>query len=190
LSSTPFSKLVDAAKEAKFTVIPAADYVVVCRDATPTKSSTSKDMLKLSCKVIVGPHAGSNLLTQQTLTEDNPVAVAMFMKFLDAFGITEEFLVDLPPAEGGGPNWQLVCRELKGKTALAVVTVGEWNEEDRNYIDKFKRVPPAMAADVDAALAQAGGGGSDPFVAAGAPADPFAAAAAGGPAEKPAEEPF
>lgn len=185
MSTTPFSALIDAAKEAKFTVIPASDYPVVIRDASATKASTGKDMIKFSAKVLVGPHKGAGLLGQQVLTTDNPVALAMFFKTMEALGIDEATILGLPPAADGGPNMAALAALMKGKTAVATVSVGQWNDEDRNYVDKLKKPGPEVQAAIDQALssgdpfagaagAGAGGGAADPF-AGGAPAgDPLA----------------
>jgi hypothetical protein len=191
MSSTPFKDLIAAAAEAKFTVIPAADYVLACRDAQATKSSTGKDMIKMSCKVLVGPHAGASLITQQTLTVDNPSAVAMFLKFLAAHGIEEDVLADLPPAPDGGPNIAAVCGLLKGRVAIGTVSVGQWNEEDRNYIDRFKKPTAEQSAAIEEALKT---GAMDAVGASPKAADPFAATAVGpampGDGASPKKDPF
>lgn len=183
MTSTPFKDLIAAASEAKFVVIPAGDYPVRVRDASATKSSTGKDMLKLAVKVIGGPHNDASILTQQTLSPENPAAVAMFLKFLDSFGITEDWLAELPPREDGGPNMGTVAAALKGRVAIAVVDVHEWNGDDRNGVNKFKKLTAEQEVAVKEAL---GDGASAAFGAPSAgPSDPFATAAKGS-----AEEPF
>jgi hypothetical protein len=186
VSTTPFKDLIAAAAEAKYTVIPANDYPVRVRDANATKSSTGKDMIKLAVKVIGGPHADASILTQQTLSPENPAAVAIFLKFLNAFGITEDWLAELPPRDDGGPNIAAVAAALKGRVAIAVVDVHQWNDEDRNGIDKFKK----PTAEQEAAIREALGDAAPQAFGSpqAGPSDPFAAAApAGG---KPAGEPF
>jgi hypothetical protein len=191
MSSTPFKDLLAAAAEAKYVVIPKDDYAVACRDCTATKASTGKDMLKLTCKVVVGPHKGATLPTNQTLTTDNPVATAMFFKFLKAFGIEDSDLEALPPREDGGPNMAAVANMLKGRIAIATVSIENWQDEDRNQIDRFKKPTPEQLAGIEEAITAGGGsmtdplgtgaGASDPFANAGAAADPTAGKAAGDP---------
>ena len=188
MSSTPFSELIKQAAEAKFQVIPSNDYAVVCRDANATKSSTSKDMLKVSVKVLAGPYKDSSVLTQQTLSPENPAAVAIFLKFLDAFGLDEEFLAGLPPREDGGPNMSAVAAALKGRCAIATVGVHEWNGEDRNDVQKFKKPSTEQEALIKDALEGAGVEGN-PFGAPKVTSDPFAASAPAG-GGKPEGEPF
>jgi hypothetical protein len=186
MSTTPFSELIKQAAEAKYVVVPPNDYLVMVQDATATKSSTSKDMIKLKVKVVGGPHKGASMLTQQTLTPDNPAAIAMFMKFLGAFGLTEDFLAELPPREDGGPNIAAVCQALKGRVAVAKVTVGQWNDEDRNNVDKFLK--PNAEQEAAAREAIEADGGVNPFSTPSAGSgDPFAAAATKG---TPDGEPF
>lgn len=161
MSTTPFSELIEQAKEVAFKIIPAGKYPVICKDCSAVKSSTGKDMLKLSLRVVGGPYEKSSLLANQTLSPENPAAVAIFLKFLNSFGVTEEWLAELPPREDGGPNFGAVAAELKGKTAIAEVGIHEWNGEDRNGVDKFF---PAKG-DEATLLAEA--------ASASAPADPF-----------------
>lgn len=200
MSSTPFADLIKQAGEAKYKVIPTDTYAVVCKGATATMSSTGKPMLKLNVKTLLGPHKDAGLITQQTLTAENPVAVAMFLKFLAAFGIEEDFLISLPPAPDGGPNMVELGKALVGRAAMAEVSIGEWDGEDRNNIDKFKKPNPEQKAAIEQALGALGE--SSAFAAPKAPpADPFGATAptstttpagaAGGLVDdKPAEEPF
>lgn len=181
MSSTPFSDLIKAAAEAKYTVIPDGDYIITVRDCTATKTSTGKDMLKLSTKVLVGPNKDATVLTNQTLSPENPVAVAIFLKFLAAFGLDEDFLASLPPREDGGPDMAAVARALKGRVAVATVGHHEWNDEDRNDISKFKKLSPEQEAAVKDVVGDLGGGAA--FAPPTASSDPFAGAAAGSTAE-------
>lgn len=187
MSSTPFGDLIKAAAEAKYVVIPDGDYAIVVRDCTATKTSTSKDMLKLSTKVLMGPHKDATVLTNQTLSPENPAAVAIFLRFLAAFGLDEDFLAALPPRADGGPDMDAVARALKGRVAIATVGHHQWNDEDRNDISKFKK----PNAEQEAAIKEAVGdlGGDSAFAPPAASSDPFAASAAA-PAGAGAKDPF
>jgi hypothetical protein len=180
MSTTPFGDLIQKAAEAKFVVVPKADYPVVCLTASDTMSSTGKPMLKVVLKIVAGAHKDVKLPpTNQTLTAENPVAVKMFLRFLDAFGLDEEILQGLPPAEDGGPNFKAVAAALQGRAAMASVDVGEWNDEERNEVNGCKRPTPEQRAMIEEALGGEAGGGGDAFGAPSAgPADPFAASAA------------
>lgn len=178
MSSTPFGDLLKQAAEAKYVVVPANDYMVVVKDASAVKSSTGKDMIKLSVKILAGPFKGSGILTQQTLSPDNPAALNIFFRFLEAFGIDEEFLNGLPAREDGGPNIPAVAAALKGRAAVAAVDISQWNDEDRNGVSKFKKPNPEQVAAIKEAMGADGIGGPDPFSAPSAgPSDPFVAAA-------------
>lgn len=180
MSSTPFSELIKQAAEAKFTVIPVNEYAIVARDCSATKSSTNKDMLKLSVKVLVGPFKDSSVITQQTLSPENPAAVAIFLKFLDAFGLDEEFLAALPPREDGGPNMSAVASAIKGRAAMAEVGIHEWQGEDRNDIKRFKKPTAEQQAAIQEALEAAGVEGNVFGAPSAGPSDPFAASAPAG----------
>lgn len=184
MTSTPFSELIKQAAEAKFVVIPAADYPVVCKSASATKASTGKDMVKMTVAVIAGPHKGASVPTQQVLSPENPAAVQIFLRSMAAFGITEEWLAALPPREGGGPNIPALAAELQGKAAMATIEIGSWQDEDRNQVGRFKKPTLEQQAMIEAAMSEFGAtfapsasAASDPFAAtpaaAGATKDAF-----------------
>lgn len=186
MTATPFSDLIKQAAEAKFVVIPNADYPIVCKNASDTKASTGKDMIKMTVAVIAGPHKGATIPTQQVLSPENPAAVAIFLKAMAAFGITEEWLAALPPRQDGGPNIAALAAELRGKTAMASVTTSTWNDEDRNQIERFKKPTPEQQAVIEEAMSEFGAS----FVAPAAAGDPFASASAAAGSAAPDKDPF
>lgn len=185
MTQSSFGELIKQAKEAKFVVVPANDYPIVCKVASATKASTGKDMVKMTVSIIAGPYKGNSVPTQQVLSPENPAAVAIFLKAMAAFGITEEWLAALPPREDGGPNIAALAAELQGRTAMAAIGIGSWQDEDRNQVDRFKKPTPDQELIIKEAMATYTGPG-----AAAAASDPFAAAPAAAAAGGDAKEPF
>jgi hypothetical protein len=182
MSTSPFSELIKQAAEAKFVVVPAETYAVICKDASSTTSSTGKPMLKLNVRIVLGPHKGAGTITQQTLSAENPAAVQIFLKFLAAFGLDEDFLQSLPPAADGGPNFVAVASALKGRVAMAKFDVHEWAGEDRNGVERFTKPKPEEEAAIRQVLESEGTAAGAFGAPSAGPADPFAASAEAAPA--------
>jgi hypothetical protein len=181
MSTSAFGDLLAKAKEAKFVVVPKDDYGIVCTNASATQSSTGKPMLKLTTKIVVGPHAGvAPKPSNQTLTIDNPIAVKIFFDFLAAFGLDDEFLESLPPGADGGPNWPAVAQALKGRACVAAIDSEEYQGETSSAVQKFKKPSPEMKAAIEQGLETMGVSGAFGAPSAG-PADPFAASAPAAP---------
>jgi hypothetical protein len=136
-----WQEVLEQARSAKFNVIPAGEYHIRVEEPKPTNASTGSPMIKLRARVQSGPHARTSLLTQQTLTLDNPVALRMFVRFLNAFGIGEEWLATL----GTTADLTPIAQALDGREAIAVVKIGKWADEDRNEIDRFKPMTAGFA---------------------------------------------
>jgi hypothetical protein len=126
--------IIQQGKSAAFTVIPNNDYHIKVEEPTAVMSSTGKPMIKFRCRVQSGPHARSSLLTQQVLTADNPQAVAIFLRFLAAFGVDEQWLTSLGKSQDLSP----IARVLDGREAVATVGQREWQGEMRNEVVRFK----------------------------------------------------
>jgi hypothetical protein len=142
MSGINWNEVLQNAKSASFSVIPEADYPIRVEEPKAVTSSTGKPMLKFRCRVTQGPHAKASLLTQQTLTIDNPNAVLMFVRFLTAFGIGAEYLGQL----GTTADLTPIAQVLDGREAIAVVKIGKWQDEDRNEVSKFKALTAGAGA--------------------------------------------
>lgn len=128
--------LLNTAKEASFQVLPASDYHIRVEEPQAVTSSTAKPMVKFRCRVQSGPHQRASILTQQVLTIDNPQAVAIFIRFLNSFGINEQILRQLGTTQDLTP----IAQMLDGREAIAVVSIRQWQGEDRNQVDRFKPI--------------------------------------------------
>lgn len=139
-----WNEVLENAKSASFSVIPKGDYHIRIEEPNATTSSTGKPMIKFRCRVMSGPHAKASLLTQQVLTIDNPNAVAIFVKFLGAFGVGADFLAAL----GTTADLTPIAQALDGREATAVVEIEKWQDENRNQVKRFKPLSGAPATGV------------------------------------------
>jgi hypothetical protein len=135
-----WNQVLENARTASFATVPNAEYHIRVEEPNATTSSTGKPMLKFRCRIMSGPHARASILTQQTLSIESPPALAMFVRFLKAFGLDESWLAQL----GQSADLTPIAQALDGREATAVVTTEKWNDEDRNKINKFKPLTAGM----------------------------------------------
>jgi len=79
--------------------IPEGIYDVEVESTTPTTSSTGKPMIKITYRVVSGPHATRQIFTQIVLSPDSAFALAIFFRQMDALGLTSDFFATKPSIE-------------------------------------------------------------------------------------------
>lgn len=75
-----------------------------------------------------------------TLSLDSPVALDIFFKTMKVFGMDEGYF-----AKGDGPEMEDVARRLLNQKVTCGVKTSEWNGQDRNKLNYFKRLTGAGA---------------------------------------------
>lgn len=154
-----FSDLMKKAKEAPgFEVLPAGRYVVKVAKAEGVVTSTGKDSVKVETTVIAGPYANRKVFNQYTISPENANAIAFFLRHMQAFGISSDFLASEPGIHG-------LAAALVGRVVqFDVIIDNTYDGTDRNKVKGT--YPPPMEFANGATPAGAG----DPFRAPAAPA--------------------
>lgn len=107
--------------------LPDGEYQASVSDAEATKSSNGKPMIKvkLAVKKLDG---GVKIVTSQlVISEENPTAVAIFFKHLEAFGLTAAFWTNSTTLEQA-------AAQMRGKSVRVVLATREWQGAPRNEV--------------------------------------------------------
>jgi hypothetical protein len=175
---TTFGEILKQAEAggSSFDVLEAGLYDAKIIESEYKQSSNGKPQIKTRWEVTVGPKAGfKGLWNYFTLTVDNPNAMAIFYRQMNALGITGEFMQSLANVD---PETAMkhISGALLGRSASIKVKIDqEWQN------NKIERINPPTGG---ASAPQAAG---NPFPTQGAPvASPLAPAA---PAAAPAPTP-
>jgi len=94
--------------------VPKGTYDVVVEDASDTQTSTQKLMYKLKFRIQGGASANRVLWNNITLTTDNPTALAMFFRNMDALGLDRQYF-------SMNPSPSDVAAALVGRTVRVVI---------------------------------------------------------------------
>jgi hypothetical protein len=98
-----------------------------------------KPLLKLRGKIVGGPYDGETVWNQMTLTQDNDVAVKIFLRHLDAYGLDRQYLSQ-------GPSMDQIAAALVGRQALWVLSLGSYQNKPKNNVDDTRPITGAGAA--------------------------------------------
>lgn len=127
-----------AAGDAAFTPLPNDVYDVFVETAEATKTSTDKDMIKVTFKVQNGPHQGRSVFNQFVISPDSANALAFFFRHMGALGLDEAFFAANPPL-------QHVAAQLVGRTCRVKLSTREYQGQDRNQVDQVLPPTPGTA---------------------------------------------
>lgn len=174
MTTIDFNRAIQDAKSASFEALPIGDYDVETIEATATRSSNGKPMIKAKMRVIVGPYAQRTIFNNFVLSVENPQAMAIFFRHMKCFGLTEEFFAAL----GSAGSMDTVASTLVGRRARLTLGIRQWNGEDRNDVTQVKPYTGAPS-----------GGPTGPAPLSPATAGPAAASVAPAPAPTPAPLP-
>lgn len=153
--SMTFGQLMQAAEEAggSFDTLPEAEYNVEIVEAEYASASTGKPMIKVTFKVMDGPHAGRKLWNNFVMTTDNPNALRFFITHMKNLGVTDQWFASasaLPPEQA----LRQLAPQLVGCRAQVTVKHREFEGTTRENIKAVKRYngpivsatgPPATA---------------------------------------------
>jgi hypothetical protein len=121
-----FKKALNDSKGA-LDLIPDGEYDARVIAAEAAMSQNSKPMIKVQYEITAGASAKRRLRTQYTISDDNPTALAIFFKQMEALGLGADFF-EVEPA------MTQVAGALLNRPARIVVGHKEWNKIDRNEI--------------------------------------------------------
>lgn len=141
--------MVQAGKEME--PVPKGSYDAYVDSADATQTQTGKLMYKLKLKIDGGPSNGRILWNNITLTTDNPMALAMFFRNMDAFGLGKEFFATNPQPD-------VVAEQLIGRRVRVVIDHRLYQGQVRENVKQLLK-PQGVAA---IAGMQVAGGASVP----------------------------
>lgn len=133
--------------------LPAGDYNLTVVQCTATQSKGGKPMFKTKFQVEDGPSQGRSVTNNFNLTTDNPVALRIFFRQMNALGLDSNFFAQNPTVEQ-------IAAMMVGRRARVTLGVRKWQGEDQNEISA---IAPALGA---------GPSGIAPMAAAAAPGVP------------------
>lgn len=110
------------------------DFVVSKAEASQTKGTPPKDMIKAQVKVISGDHARRVLFPNYVLSYESPVAMGIFLRQMNVLGLDEAYFASDPSTEKIAND--LVGKVFRGK----VITKSDpkWrNGEPENVIQNY-----------------------------------------------------
>lgn len=130
-----FNQLMAEAGEG-FQPIPPGPYTVECEKAEAVKSSTNKPQIRVTLRVLGGPHNGRKVFDQFTLTAGNPTALGFFFDNMAAFGLGRDFFSQLQMDD----PMPYVAQMLLGRQCNVAVGIEPYQGVDRNKIKQYRPV--------------------------------------------------
>jgi hypothetical protein len=171
MSSLNWGDLVkEAGDVGSYDPLPDGDYDLTIIEATAKVSQSGKTMFAVKAQVQTGAHAKRLVWDNLVVSTDNPTALGIFFRKMNALGLNKDFFATSPS------NAQIE-QALKGRSFRAQVGSRTWQGQKKNEIKAYYSV--AAAASPVAPVAAA----------APAPAPAPAPAAAPAPAPAPAAAP-
>jgi len=128
-----WADLTKAADDAGFGVLPAGPYDVYVAKAEAKKTSTGKDQIAVQFKVENGPHQGKSIFNNFVLSPENGTALGFFFRHMKAMGLDGAYFAS-------NPALAAVAANLVNRRCQVAVTIRQWNDEDRNQVDRIS--PP------------------------------------------------
>ena len=163
----------DLVKEAgdigSYDPLPDGDYDLTIIEATAKVSQSGKTMFAVKAQVQTGAHAKRLVWDNLVVSTDNPTALGIFFRKMNALGLNKDFFATSPS------NAQIE-QALKGRSFRAQVGSRTWQGQKKNEIKAYYSVAAASPVAPVAAAAPA-------------PAPAPAPAAAPAPAPAPAAAP-
>lgn len=107
--------------------VPDGEYLARLVDVQTTKSSTDKLMYKTKWEIVEGPHVKRRISSQMVVSDDSPVALAIFFRQCEAMGLDGNFFAQNPTPDQVGSA--MLNRQAR-------ITLGHrvWQGIDRNEV--------------------------------------------------------
>lgn len=122
--------------------LPVGDYDVEVAKSEAVTSSNGKPMIKVTMKVVSGPYERRSVLNQFVMSTENPVALSIFFRHMKAFGLTEDWFMQL----GRSGSLEPVANALLGRRARLTLGHRDWQGETRNEVKAVKPYTGAPTA--------------------------------------------
>lgn len=127
-----WNSLLDEAGDAAegFDVLPAADYDLKIVKSEAKMASTGKLMFAVTSEVTSGPYKNRKLWSNIVVSHDNPTALGIFFRQMNALGIDKGFF-------STNPSDSQVAEALMGREYRGQVGIKPYNGQDRNEIKGY-----------------------------------------------------
>ena len=113
--------------------VPDGEYDAKVVDAEDTTSTTGKLMFKVKFEITSGPHSPRKVPTQLVVSDDNPMALAIFFRNMNSLGLNEAFFTQNPaPAQ--------IASALQNRTCRINIGRRTWQGVERNEVKAI--LPP------------------------------------------------
>ena len=135
MTETTWAELVNNSKN-QLEPVPPGDYDVRVLDASEDKSSTGKLMIRVKFEIITGPHAPRKIPTQFVLSDENPMALAIFFRHMQSMGLNADFFSQLPPPVGDSmlQAGAMIASALLNRQCRVTLGIRAWQGVDRNEV--------------------------------------------------------
>lgn len=138
MATFDFQKLLQDAKAGGAWPDGQYDMEIVQADATTANSGSAMVVAKLRC--LTGPFANKHITNNFVLSVDNPIALNIFFKNMRAFGLDDNFFLQL-----GNGDHSAIANNLLGKRARVTLGHRPYQGVDQNKIDKIEPLSGAIS---------------------------------------------
>lgn len=127
-----WNALIDEAGDAAegFDVLPAADYDLKIVKSEAKMASTGKLMFAITSEVTTGPYKNRKLWSNIVVSHDNPTALGIFFRQMNALGIDKSFF-------SSNPSDSQVADALLNREYRGQVGIKQYNGQDRNEVKGY-----------------------------------------------------
>jgi hypothetical protein len=139
MTTYDFSKLLQDAKAGGAWPIGEYDFEVADTLVKQSSNGSGNEMIVTKLRCLVGPYANKHITNNFVLTIENPTALNIFFRHMNAFGLDDNFF----GAVGQG-NLAPVAEALKGRRARITLGHREWNGSTQNDIKAIKPITSPM----------------------------------------------
>lgn len=137
MAETTFAELMDQAAEGAGGATPIPDnvYQFFVKTSKATVASTGKPMIVAQLVVVGGPYDGRWIYNNFVVSEDNPNALGIFQRHMEAMGIPHASIVQLGPISQGLPT---LADWLLNRQGMMVVGHRIWQGQTKNEVNDIR----------------------------------------------------
>ena len=110
--------------------LPDGEYEAVVMDAEATKSQNDKPMIKVKLNVSMPGGAKKVIPTQIVVSAENPTALAIFFRQMEAFGLDADFWTN-------DVTLEQAANVMRNRRVRVVLGTRPWNGQDRNEVKNY-----------------------------------------------------
>lgn len=138
----------DAGDTGSFDPLPEGDYDLQIVEAVAKVSQSGKTMFAVKAQVQTGAHNKRLVWDNLVVSTDNPTALSIFFRKMNALGLGRDFFA-------GSPSNAQIEQTLKGRAFRAQVGTRTWQGQKKNEIKAYYSAVATAQAFTPAAAAPA-----------------------------------